>query len=337
MRLTDQSQPNTIHSLVQDFQNLGVRDGMTLIVHSSLKSLGWVCGGEVAVVEALMKAVGKEGTIVMPTQSAQLSEPFYWENPPVPEEWWDTIRKEMPAYDPKTTPTFGMGRVVECFRHYEGVVRSNHPMASFAAWGKQCDAIVQDQPLSFSLGEQSPLQKLYDADAFILLIGVGYENNTSLHLAEYYADSCFTYQQGSPIIENGKRVWKEYEEYYERINALKRKAKDYNMELKIWDKPEDVQKAWKKSESLKAQCEKAELDVESSKTLIKDLNDQYNEIISWSSLYDSATIEAKKMIVNSMVKRVDVYRNYELNVELNMNIRQFFLGMEEIENIPITA
>ena len=213
MRLTDQSQPNTIHSLVQDFQNLGVRDGMTLIVHSSLKSLGWVCGGEVAVVEALMKAVGKEGTIVMPTQSAQLSEPFYWENPPVPEEWWDTIRKEMPAYDPKTTPTFGMGRVVECFRHYEGVVRSNHPMASFAAWGKQRDAIIQGQPLSFSLGEQSPLQKLYDADAFILLIGVGYENNTSLHLAEYYADSCFTYQQGSPIIENGKRVWKEYEEY----------------------------------------------------------------------------------------------------------------------------
>ena len=83
--------------------------------------------------------------------------------------------------------------------------------------------------------------------------------------------------------------------------------------------------------------EKAELDVESSKTLIKDLNDQYDEIISWSSLYDSAPIEAKKMIVNSMIKRVDVYRNYDLNIELNMNIRQFFLGMEETENIPITA
>ena len=48
-------------------------------------------------------------------------------------------------------------------------------------------------------------------------------------------------------------------------------------------------------------------------------------------------LKQKKMIVNSMVKRVDVYRNYELNVELNMNIRQFFLGMEETENIPITA
>ena len=98
-----------------------------------------------------------------------------------------------------------------------------------------------------------------------------------------------------------------------------------------------VEDSKKKSESLKVQCEKAESEVESSKTLIKDLNDQYDEIISWSSLYDSASIEAKKMIVNSMIKRVDVYRNYELNVELNMNIRQFFLGMEEPENIPITA
>ena len=55
------------------------------------------------------------------------------------------------------------------------------------------------------------------------------------------------------------------------------------------------------------------------------------------NMIDSAPIEAKKMIVNSMIKRVDVYRNYELNVELNMNIRQFFLGMEESESIPITA
>ena len=98
-----------------------------------------------------------------------------------------------------------------------------------------------------------------------------------------------------------------------------------------------VEDSEKKAESLKVQCEKAESEVESSKTLIKDLNDQYDEIISWSSLYDSAPIEAKKMIVNSMIKRVDVYRNYELNVELNINIRQFFLGMEESESIPITA
>ena len=64
---------------------------------------------------------------------------------------------------------------------------------------------------------------------------------------------------------------------------------------------------------------------------------RYDKIISWLSVYDSASIEAKKMIVNSMIKRVDVYRNYELNIELNMNIRRFFLGMEGTKSIPITA
>ena len=90
-------------------------------------------------------------------------------------------------------------------------------------------------------------------------------------------------------------------------------------------------------QSLKERFDEAQREVESSENLIKDLNVQYDEIISWSSLYDSASIEAKKMIINSMIKRVDVYRNYELNVELNMNIRQFFLGREESESIPITA
>ena len=90
-------------------------------------------------------------------------------------------------------------------------------------------------------------------------------------------------------------------------------------------------------QSLKERFDEAQREVESSENLINDLNVQYDEIISWSSLYDSASIEAKKMIINSMIKRVDVYRNYELNVELNMNIRQFFLGMEESESIPITA
>ena len=139
---------------------------------------------------------------------------------------------------------------------------------------------------------------------------------------------------------NLKRTQSEYAKELEKLNKLREEVvKSIQGESAFSQSMLAglVEDSEKKSESLKAQCEKAELDVESSKTLIKDLNDQYDEIISWSSLYDSATIEAKKMIVNSMVKRVDVYRNYELNVELNMNIRQFFLGMEETENIPITA
>ena len=139
---------------------------------------------------------------------------------------------------------------------------------------------------------------------------------------------------------NLKRLQSEYAKELEKLNKLREEVvKSIQGESAFSQSMLAglVEDSEKKCESLKAHCEKAETEVESSKNLIKDLNEQYDEIISWSSLYDSATIEAKKMIVNSMVKRVDVYRNYELNVELNMNIRQFFLGMEETENIPITA
>lgn len=98
-----------------------------------------------------------------------------------------------------------------------------------------------------------------------------------------------------------------------------------------------VEESEARVQSLRERCDEAQREVESSENLIKDLNTQYDEIISWSSLYDSASIEAKKMIINSMIKRIDVYRNYDLNIELNMNIRQFFLGMEETESYPITA
>jgi len=86
--------------LVRDLKRLGVREGITMIVHSSLSSLGWVCGGAVTVIQALMETVTEEGTIVMPTQTTYNSEPSYWQNPPVPGDWWEPIREHMPAYDP---------------------------------------------------------------------------------------------------------------------------------------------------------------------------------------------------------------------------------------------
>ncbi|AXI79933.1 aminoglycoside N(3)-acetyltransferase [Peterkaempfera bronchialis] len=99
----------TRHSLAADLRTLGVLPGETVLVHSSLSSLGWVCGGAVAVLEALLDVVGAAGTLVVPTHTGGNSDPAQWRNPPVPEEWWQPIRDTMPAYDPRTSPTLGMG------------------------------------------------------------------------------------------------------------------------------------------------------------------------------------------------------------------------------------
>jgi aminoglycoside 3-N-acetyltransferase len=205
--------PATVASLATDLAALGVARGMTLLVHSSLSRLGWVCGGAQAVVLALQEAIGEDGTLVMPTHSDDLSEPSRWRNPPVPESWWATIRATMPAYDPDLTPSRRMGAIPECFRNGRSTLRSAHPADSFAARGRHAARVTDGHALDYSLGESSPLARVYDLDGWTLLLGVGHGNNTSLHLAETRAafPGKRTIRQGSPVLLDGERRWVEYD------------------------------------------------------------------------------------------------------------------------------
>lgn len=218
--------PLTRDALVRSLADAGVREGMTLFVQSSLSSLGWVCGGAVTVIDALADAVGDDGTIVMPSMAADISEPRYWRHPAVPEEWWDTIRRAMPPFDPEKTPTRGLGAVAETFRSWPGVLRSTHPLCALAARGRLAADIIGEHRLSFGLGRDTPLERCVDAGGCALLIGT--LRNTTLHLSEYRAACKKTVQQqGAPVIENGSRVWKQYEEYNDMSDMFPGILKDY--------------------------------------------------------------------------------------------------------------
>ncbi len=224
--------PATTASLCQDLRALGLRAGDVVIVHSSLSSMGWVVGGAVAVVDALMEVVTRDGTLVMPTHSSQNSEPSYWENPPIPKEWWQPFRDNAPAFDPDTTPTRGMGTIPEVFRTYRGTRRSYHPTDSFAAWGADRDQIVDDHELDFGLGGGGPLGRLYELDARVLLLGVGHDRNTSLHLAEHRWGGAETTTMGGAVRFEQDREWVEWDDFDLVIDDFKACGKAFERKAK---------------------------------------------------------------------------------------------------------
>lgn len=151
----------SVEELVGQLRALGVAEGDVLEVHTAFSRVRPVQGGPLGLIEALRRAVGEEGTLVMPTMSDGSA-----------------------PYDPRTTPTYEMGIVAEMFRQLDGVLRSPHPGASFAALGPHAALVCAPHPLEPPHGHDSPVGRVYDLDGKVLLLGVGHGEDTMVHLAE---------------------------------------------------------------------------------------------------------------------------------------------------------
>ena len=200
--------PNTLHSLRRELTDLGLRSGTTVMVHSSLGQVGWTVGGPATVILALLEVLGTTGTLVMPAESPYVSDPNTWNDPRVPPEWYETIRENLPVFDPLTTPTT-MGAIPEAFRTFPGTKRSWHPIVSVCANGQHAEEITKQHALDFCEGRGTPFEKLYDLDACTLLLGVGFNRCSSLHYAESLVPNRRTTLSRFPIVQNGERVWVE--------------------------------------------------------------------------------------------------------------------------------
>ncbi len=194
-------------------REVGLKEGDNVMVHTSLGSMGYVCGGAQTIIEVLLKVVGPEGTVMMPTQSWKNLDPsvgVHWE---IEEGDWQKIRDYWPAYDKNITPTNTMGAVAEMFRSFPGSLRSDHPARSVAANGKHAEYFVENHDLYDIFGENSPIGKLYALDGKVLLLGVDYDKNTSLHLADVRGEypSKHMCTESSAMMVDGERKWVSYE------------------------------------------------------------------------------------------------------------------------------
>lgn len=200
--------PATAQSLLADLRALGLGEGDTVLTHTSMSQIGWISGGAEALAEALLNAIGPEGTLVVPAQTGANSDPQNWRSPPVPAAWWGRIRDTMPPFDPARTPTRMMGVLPEFVRLLPGAVRSPHPQVSFAAIGPKAEALMHPQPLEAGLGEASPLARLYADAAKVALLGIGFERCTAFHLAEHRSNRLRLQETGAAMLIGGKRIWR---------------------------------------------------------------------------------------------------------------------------------
>lgn len=153
--------------LQQQLRNLGIRPTDTLLIHSSLKSIGEVEGRGEAVIEALLDYfVPNGGLLVFPTLTYNLS------------------ARGIPLYRVSETPSI-VGRLTELFRARPEAVRSWHPTHSVAAAGRDAvDFTAGHEKFDTPAARQSPWGRLIDRRAKILFIGTGLSCNTFLHGVE---------------------------------------------------------------------------------------------------------------------------------------------------------
>lgn len=201
--------------LVRQLRELGVRPGQTLLVHASLRSIGWVDGGGATLLAALRHTVGADGTVAVSTctqENSMTSRAHRARIADMTSAEVKEYRESMPPFDKQTTPS-GMGALAEALRTTEGAVRSDHPQSSLAAIGPAAEYLMADHQLNCHYGEDSPLAKFYKLDAQVLLLGVGYRACTAFHLAEYrYTPAPPRQTYACVVRQNGGRRWTSYQD-----------------------------------------------------------------------------------------------------------------------------
>ena len=166
---------DVVRRMAEALATLGVRREGTLLVHSSLRSLGPPPVGPETAIQALLEALGSGGTLLMPALS------------------YETVSAENPFFDVANAPSC-VGALTEYFRRRAGTRRSVHPTHSVCGIGPQARRLLGDHEQDRTpCGAHSPFFKLPAVAGQILFLGCGLKPNTSMHAVEELVEPPYLY------------------------------------------------------------------------------------------------------------------------------------------------
>ena len=179
----------SVDAAADQLRVLGVPPGQVSQVHSAFARVGPMDRRPQGLIEALRAAIGDGGTLVMPSMTDD----------------------DHHHFDPRSTPCPSMGVTADSFWRLPGVLRSDNPHA-FAAVGPLAERITAPHPLSPPHGPDSPVGRVHELGGYVLLLGVGHDANTTVHLAEHMAGVRYRRRKLATIMQDGAPTRFEYEE-----------------------------------------------------------------------------------------------------------------------------
>ena len=176
--------------MVRQLGSLGVKPGDTVLVHTSFRRVRPVEGGPAGLLGALRTAVGPRGTLVLPSWTDDDDAPF----------------------DPEATPAArSLGVTADIFWRMDDVARSDHPFACAAA-GRLAETVTSDPLPIPPYTAASPLGRVLEMGGKVLLLGVGHDCSTMIHLAEHRAGVPYGVPKHVTVLEGGRPTRIDYQE-----------------------------------------------------------------------------------------------------------------------------
>lgn len=204
---------HTRRSLADDLRRLGLINGDIVMMHASVRAVGFVFGGPDEIHLAVNDAIGSSGTLTMVAGCPDGSDEVGRGRLSPEEE--EALLANRPSFDPRTARADrSVGTLAEFFRTFPRTICSTAP-GRFSARGGRAEWLTRDQPWNYAYGRGSPLEKLVEAKGKVLLLGCDHDTVTLMHYVEHVTEFAGKRiaRYRVPVLRHGERTWVWCEEF----------------------------------------------------------------------------------------------------------------------------